>query len=455
MKRFVQISIGLLFLTLPLSAQLSTLHISGEVEQLETTIPEVRDINGRICAAIVVVADLEGFTYDSYNGVVKLIDRRGKDLVFLQPDERVLQIYRSGYEPFKMILSETGIRLQSGEGWRIHLAAEKKINQIPVVFDIFPDSVSVNIDETDYGQGKVFMLNHGKHFVHLSKAGYVTLQDSIVIDKEHDQFSFVLAPETDMVLVEGGAFQMGQPDPDIFKTGFSADEQPVHRVVIDDFYLSKYEVTYRFWDAFCLDTDRLIPDRPSSESAEYPVEYITWYDAIGFCNWLSRKHGFDSYYIIDKSRKDVNNQADKDPFKWTISRSRNANGYRLPTEAEWEYAARGGNLSKGYQYSGSDSAGAVAWIKSFLSCYPVGAKQPNELGLYDMSGNVWEWCWDWYDANYYRQSPVDNPRGPTLGQYRVLRSGECSLLKFFSRTAHRHYGLPASKAGLRVARHIP
>jgi formylglycine-generating enzyme required for sulfatase activity len=148
----------------------------------------------------------------------------------------------------------------------------------------------------------------------------------------------------------------------------------------------------------------------------HPVSPVSWYGAKAFCEWM---------------------------------------GGRLPTEAEWEYAARGGTLSKGYQYSGSDSAEAVAWIKSFSVCYPVGIKQPNELGLYDMSGNVWEWCWDWYDETYYCQSPVDNPTGPPSGQYRVLRSGECSLLKFFSRTAHRHYGLPASKAGLRLARHIP
>ncbi|MBD3383766.1 SUMF1/EgtB/PvdO family nonheme iron enzyme [candidate division KSB1 bacterium] len=258
-----------------------------------------------------------------------------------------------------------------------------------------------------------------------------------------------------MVLIEGGAFQMGQPDPDIFKTGFSADEQPVHRVVVDDFYLSKYEITYQFWEAFCLDTNRLMPDKPSSEAEEYPVEYMTWYDAIEFCNWLSRKHGFDPYYTIDKNRRDVNNQADKDPLKWTISCNPGANGYRLPTEAEWEYAARGGNLSKGYKYSGSDSANAVAWFGSHMVCYPVGTKQPNELECYDMSGNVWEWCWDWYGETYYSRSPVNNPSGPKSGQYRVMRSGECSLSERFSRTTHRHYGLPTSKTGLRLARHKP
>jgi len=131
--------------------------------------------------------------------------------------------------------------------------------------------------------------------------------------------------------------------------------------------------------------------RPQSEY-NHPVIHVSWNDAVAYCNWLSKKTG---------------------------------ETYRLPTETEWEYAAGGGNKSRGYKYAGSNNIDEVAEYEgnNFTKTKPVGGKKPNELGLYDMSGNVDEWCSDWYDSDYYSNSPSSNPKGPSSGSYHVYRGG--------------------------------
>ena len=217
-----------------------------------------------------------------------------------------------------------------------------------------------------------------------------------------------------MVFVSGGTFTMG----DTFGDGES-DEQPTHQVTVGSFYIGKYEVTQKQWQD-------VMGSNPSYfKSDKLPVEKVSWYDCIEFCNKLSQREGLTPSYTIDKNSKDPNNDNSNDTYKWTVTCNWNANGYRLPTEAEWEYAAKGGNKSRGYKYSGSNTVDDVGWYgdNSNFKTHPVGTKQANELGIYDMSGNVYEWCWDWYDDSYYSKSPASNPQGAGAGFYRSLRGG--------------------------------
>jgi formylglycine-generating enzyme required for sulfatase activity len=153
--------------------------------------------------------------------------------------------------------------------------------------------------------------------------------------------------------------------------------------------------------------------RPQSEY-NHPVIHVSWNDANEYCNWLSRK---------------------------------TAKNYRLPTEAEWEYAARGGNQSRGYTYSGSNNVDEVAWYNgnSGSATHAVGQKGPNEMGLYDMSGNVWEWCKDWYGGDYYKISPAIEPKGPSDGSYRVARGGGWSLSARYCRPSFRYDYNPVNR----------
>ncbi len=182
-----------------------------------------------------------------------------------------------------------------------------------------------------------------------------------------------------MVYVKGGWFEMGS-------NSGESDEKPVHRVWVDDFYIGMYEVTFSEYDKFCETTGRSKPSDYGWGRGNRPVINISWHDAKAYCEWV---------------------------------------GGRLPTEAEWEYAAKGGEKSRGYKYSGSDDIGSVAWYtgNSGRKTHPVGRKNPNELGIYDMTGNVWEWCSDWYGRYYYLKSPKRNPKGALHGTARIRRGG--------------------------------
>ncbi len=197
----------------------------------------------------------------------------------------------------------------------------------------------------------------------------------------------------EMVLVESGSFYMGSDSG-------NENEKPIHKVEITrPFYIGIYEVTFNQYDAFTLDTKIKSADPFNKERGQRPVMGVNWVQAVTYCNWLSEKEGFTSCYVI----KGVNTTCNFD-----------VDGYRLPTEAEWEFAASGGNKSRGFIYSGSNIIDDVAWYdkNSNNDFSPIGLKNPNELGLYDMSGNMWEWCWDFWDKDYYKDSPSIDPTGP-------------------------------------------
>ena len=232
-----------------------------------------------------------------------------------------------------------------------------------------------------------------------------------------------------MVKVNGGTFLMGAIDTDDDAWN---NERPQHSVTVSDFYICKHEVTQALWQAVMGSTptyDGGWSDK-YGKGDTYPAYYISWEDCDTFLIKLNALTGLD---------------------------------FRMPTEAEWEYAARGGNRSLGYTYAGSNTVDSVAWYS--VNSYDLGSshadygthivmqKLPNELGLYDMSGNVFEWCSDWYDENYYAASPVSNPQGPVIGSHRVIRGGSWTYYYRNSRISFRDFDMPGVKKnyiGLRL-----
>jgi formylglycine-generating enzyme required for sulfatase activity len=214
-----------------------------------------------------------------------------------------------------------------------------------------------------------------------------------------------------MIRVEGGMFKMG----DTIGDGLPS-EKPVHSVTVASFLMGKYVVTQKEW------RDVMGTDPSHFKGDDLPVESVSWFDAVQYCNTLSARNGLEPCYTINGTNVTCD-----------FSRS----GFRLPTEAEWEYAAKGGRQSRGTKYAGSSSVDEVAWYggNSGGTTHPVGQKRANELGLYDMSGNVWEWCNDWY-GNYGPRAQTD-PRGADRGTGRVLRGGSWSCYAGLVRAAIR------------------
>jgi formylglycine-generating enzyme required for sulfatase activity len=264
--------------------------------------------------------------------------------------------------------------------------------------------------------------------------GYITRASQTVLVRAGERVRVVVKrpiPE-DFAQIEGGTFTMGSPNSEFNRE----NDEMLHQVTVGSFYMGKYEVTQREYDA-------VMGGNPSRFKGAYlPVEQVSWFDAVAYCNARSQKEGLTPAYTIHGEE-----------VLWNPS----ADGYRLPTEAEWEYAARGGTrtpFSTGDNITTSQANynGNYPYNEHTLGIYrrkttPVGSFTPNPWGLYDMHGNVNEWCWDWYGP--YGTENQDNPVGAAAGSFRVNRGGSWSSYAKYLRSAIRNYNMPSYRYGNR------
>lgn len=294
-----------------------------------------------------------------------------------------------------------------------------------VAFTCNVPSATLYIDGNNNGtaSGSRF-LKTGTHTVRLNADGYEPFSQSIQVNSSSRSFYFTMKKKenqlspiiqdliNNMVHVEGGTFTMGATSEQ--GSDADSDEKPTHQVTLSSFSIGKYEVTQEEWQA-------VMGDNPSNfKGAKRPVETVSWNECQEFIRKLNAMTG---------------------------------KRFRLPTEAEWEYAARGGNRCIGYKYSGSDNLDRVAWYDSNSgnTTHDVGQKSPNEIGLFDMSGNVREWCADWYGS--YKSNSQSNPGGPSSGSNRVYRGGSWLNNARRCRVSRRDFNTPGNSdylLGLRL-----
>ncbi len=441
-----------------------------------------KDLNGDACALVKIsfvgdVADVEG------NVIKPLVKRNNETWAFMTQESRQMKVVTKDYLPLMVTFGDYGIeKLQSNRTYVLTLTkpsgASETQQMQTLTIRYSPINASVLVDnkfiKASNGVAKT-SLPIGQHsFVvacdgYESEEGTVKLKASapsnlqITLSKEaastnqisqttHPQQSQTQRPVSqtqpvsstaslstsstslnavgsstsgsvitipvkngisiEMVKVEAGSFNMGAT-PEMENPYDS--EKPVHRVTLtNNYYIGKYEVTQALWQA-------VMGSNPSYfKGDDLPVEKVSWDDCQDFISKLNAMTG---------------------------------KRFRLPSEAEWEYAARGGKKSRGYQYSGSNTLGDVAWYygNSGPKTHAVGTKQPNELGIYDMTGNVWEWCQDWFGS--YSSSPQTNPTGAASGSIRVCRGGSWNYSAGLCRTSYRGNNSPDDRfsyLGLRL-----
>jgi sulfatase modifying factor 1 len=244
--------------------------------------------------------------------------------------------------------------------------------------------------------------------------------DVVVGNPPYSSFS------SEMVKIEPCTFMMGALGED---EDADDDEKPRHEVKLTrSFAVGKYQVTQALWES-------VMGNNPSEfKGKDRPVECVSWFDCVDFCNKLSEKEGLEKAYTTNGSE---------------VSQNLDAKGYRLPTEAEWECAARGGEY---HLYAGSDNIDEVAWTRenSNKQTHGVGQKKANGFGLYDMSGNVWEWVWDWWDddTDDYSNASSEDPTGPSTGSYRVFRGGGWYFGASYARVSARSRYRPSHRSKL-------
>jgi formylglycine-generating enzyme required for sulfatase activity len=344
-------------------------------------------------------------------------------IVELSPGQYKVEVRADAYDTkYEMI------EIKLGESIEKQIVLQPRYGSL--MLSVSPSEANIEISRNNIkvksltGSQIVKDLLEGEYQVSAKAQGYKSYTSKIMIENQRrTELNIEMQKGSDVpdtfVLVEGGTFNNG-----------------LANVTVSSFYIGKYEVTQKEWKA-------VMGNNPSNfKGDKRPVEQITWYQAVEFCNKLSQKEGLTPAYTINGT---------------SVSCNWNANGYRLPTEAEWEFAARGGKLSKGYTYSGSNNLDEVGWYSSNSSSQTkdVGTKRANELGIYDMSGDVWEWCWDCY--GHYSLSTQTNPTGATSGSNRVIRGGSWNKGGYYCRVANRDYNYPYysfNYLGFRLSRTI-
>ena len=401
-----------------------------------TTGTIVLDQNGEKCALIKVEVTEFGFLFDVGSlGVVKTEQHAGEVWVYVPEGVKRISINHPKWG--KVRDYDLGMSLKRGRTYILSLSIEKtstdvgglgtiEVKSQPVGSEVFIDDISVGKTPLTFSK-----LIPGKHKIAIKHEGYYDYESSINITegkvtaidenlakscdifRTDDRITISTRGVTfNMIKIKGGTFLMGgnpqqrRPIP---------AELPAHRVTLSDYYIGETEVTNALWST-------VMGSNPSDISIagdNLPVNDVSWEDCQRFITRLSSLTGLNFF---------------------------------LPTEAQWEYAARGGGASRGYEYSGSNKAKDVGWYKdNHKTRSRVASLKPNELGVYDMSGGVWEWCSDWYAP--YKAEAQDNPKGPAVGTHKVFRGG-CYINKEQElRVANRGSGIPslaANALGLRV-----
>ena len=390
----------------------------------------VKDQNGETTALIKVVTAQTGFVFDGGAlGIVRTeqkpseiwvyVPRGIKKITISHPQFGILRNY---YLPLSIKAACTyEMRLETTMPHRNNSYGYVEITSSPIHADIYIDGKLVGKTPQLISEKK------GEHKIRIVKQSYEEYSSNFLI-KENETNELHINLETKnktfevgdvkftMVKVEGGTFKMGATSKQGNDVG--ADETPVHQVTLSTYYIGETEVTQGLWEAVMKTTSGGFV---INNSNNHPASMVSWDDCHKFILKLNQLTGMN---------------------------------FRLPSEAEWEFAARGGNNSKGYLYSGSNNIEDVAWYESNSNkeSHSIKCKQPNELGIFDMSGNVWEWCNDYYGP--YNDSPQENPQGPLHGSYHVYRGGSCSYNKNCARSTCRNwdaYNVKSKDVGFRLA----